>query len=1164
MPRKSCAWRSRRALAVAIESLESRQLFSALAASSPVLVFNASVPGFTGGGVSSRADTLTLTNTGAAAISFPAGALSIVKDPADANDESAQFAIAGGTLPASLAPGQSTQLQLDYTASVANSVQSALLQITSSDPAGPLTVQLHGLGTTGFFGTDEPSLANILRAFDIPTIVGAGPNDSNASNSQYPITPDPSSQEVPMQRLVKAGPGPVMITALASFDTNTQPAVRLGYYTPAEPNTASELFTIAQTDSQTVNPTALGATVFDPGGGAFGLYATFPGISTSSGVLDTHYSETSLNTALDPSHPIKFRFFPLENPDGTLVPNAYVVAAEDFNSTQFNSFTNFVGIIRNVMPAPDEAHSPVIGVTNPYAVPGTSTVVFNRIQNLNPTDPAGFVDAVHDTTTLQISNTGDQPLVINSFTLSDTTNWELVNPPALPVSIAPGGSLGLTVKFIAQTVPPHSTNLLNDTSTVNNIPVNQAGGVWNATLTINSNDPLNAATNVSLAGWWQYMSENENEPGLQTMVNDVFGLGTEIFPTSPEPQLVNKGQFPYYGEEVYSDQWALADPTLPVSVVQLAAFHNQFDATTGIEPTPTFAWYTLSGTTRTVHSLFKDAAGNSQSFFPLLKGSTTASAKGSFSPGPTSFGLDLDGEFSQNSLNTTDISLGRTGHAVRFYPVRDAQGNLVPNTWIVTMDYQDGSFDNSDFQDLVYIVSNIHPAIQAPAPTDLQATASELGAMIQWAPVNDSTLIGYNVYRSNSQSGPWAKLNNNPFSGTSFIDDVPGTGTVYYRVSAVDSAGESLAPQEGVVTIAPVAAADILQSLDINTGLVGQTAVITPGSAYDVTGAGGDIAGTNADGLRFVYEPVTGDFDAVVQIPTLSNSANTKAGLMVRASLDAGSQMVFSGATAASGYRFSYRTAADQVGVFNSVGRVSYPNVWVRLVRSGDVFTAYYSTNGSTWIFSGTLTLSLPTTLYLGMAISSHDVTETATADFRNFHVTNTPPTTGGGGTGAGTGTGSGGTGTGAGTGTGTGAGTGSGTGTGAGTGTGSGTGTGGTTGTTPPTLAQQVLLDKAALIAAQRSRTQQIKTARQTLRADQKSYNGALHALLAAERAAKRSGGSVDSTLDAAVTRLLSAIQLDKSNETSVQSSGAAAIAAARAKLATDEVALRNSRRHK
>ena len=150
--------------------------------------------------------------------------------------------------------------------------------------------------------------------------------------------------------------------------------------------------------------------------------------------------------------------------------------------------------------------------------------------------------------------------------------------------------------------------------------------------------------------------------------------------------------------------------------------------------------------------MFQQAGGTSQSLFPLLAGTTNTPASASF--GPTgSFGFDLDGEFSQDSLNTTDISLGRSGHSVRFYPVRDGSGNLIPNTWLMAMDYENGSYDNADFQDNVYLVTNMRPATQAPAVTDLEAFGATSGVSLEWAPVSDSSLIGYNVYRSSSPTG---------------------------------------------------------------------------------------------------------------------------------------------------------------------------------------------------------------------------------------------------------------------------------------------------------------------------------------------------------------------------------------------------------------------------
>jgi hypothetical protein len=613
----------------------------------------------------------------------------------------------------------------------------------------------------------------ILRAYEIPTIVGAGPNDANGSNSQYPESPDPSSQEAVLQRLVKAGSGPVTVSLLGTFDTGTQPALRFGYYTPGDPTDLSELFSINRADAQTVNPTAQGATSFDPGSSPFGLYASFPGISTSTGQLDVHYSEDPLNT-LDPAHPRKFRFFPLENPDGSVVPNAYVVAAEDFNSPTFNSFTNLVAVIRNVMAAPGGPTAPVLGLENLDQLPFSDRMIFNRIQIPNPTIP----DAVHDTGTLRLHNSGQSPLVIGGLSLSDPTNWVLVNPPALPATIAPGGTLDLQVKFIATTVPPHSDNQTNDTATTNGVSLVNAGGVWNGTLSITSNDPVSPSRSVQLAGYWQHQTEHENEPGLQTIVNLLAGYNTGIA-SSRMPSFPQTSSPVYYGEEVASGLWSVADPSMPISVQQLDAFHNQgFPATLS---------YYAQGS-QTMHKLFQIGPNQGQTLFPTLI-NTNAPAIASFTTAGA-FGFNVDGESSEDSRNTTDIQMfHRSGHAVRFYPLRDRSGMVVPNTWLMVQDYENSEFDNSDFQDLAYIVSNMRPATTPPAPTDLTAIpASSGGISLQWAPAPYGSAVGYNIFRA-YPGEPFVMLNGAPVRGTSFTDAsaFPGVRAMY-RVSSVDVA----------------------------------------------------------------------------------------------------------------------------------------------------------------------------------------------------------------------------------------------------------------------------------------------------------------------------------------------------------------------------------------
>ena len=748
------------------------------AAGKAVIAFNAIDTGLSGSGPS-RPQTLTITNTGTLPLII--GGIHIVNDPNSPTQDAAAFNITNlSNIPGTVAVGQSVTLSVTFTAS-STGIHSALLQVQSNDPATPLlSIPLHGIGTPGQFGYNEPSLVQILRANAIPTIVGSGPNDSGGNNSYYPEVPDPSSQEVPMQRLIKAGDGPVTITPLASFDAASQPVLRFGYYVPGDPTDLSELFTIGQGDAQTMNPTALGATNFDPGTAPFSLYAVFPGVSTSNGQPDTHYSEDALNT-LDPADPRKFRFFPLENPDGSIVPNAYVVAAEDYNNPQYNSFVNFVGIIRNVAPAPDAVNAPVVGLENLDGAPFSDRLIFSRIQVPNPVQP----DVVHDNATFRVHNTGDKPLIITGFSSSDPYHFFVSNIQKFPVTVAPGGTLDVNVKFIANNAPSHTDNQTNDTKTDNYpITVLQAGGVWNATLTINSNDPVNPARPVQLAGYFQYQSEKENEPGLQTIVNLMAGYQTVISnqqqPNYPEPA----SSPTYYGEEVVSPYWQQTDATQPIKVIQLDAFHQQIDDS-GNLTTPHFGYYRRGNPFATW--LIANDAMNGQTLLPHSNNGGPSTASLNISG---TFGWDLDGNYSDDSMNTVG---GGGGHHVRFYPVRDRSGNIIPNEYLAALDYGSVTFENYDFQDNVYLISNIHPANAAPTPTDVQATASGSGINVQWAPVNDASLAGYNVYRAASATGSYVKLNSSPLSGTGYFDAFAPSGvTSWYKITAIDSAGEGV------------------------------------------------------------------------------------------------------------------------------------------------------------------------------------------------------------------------------------------------------------------------------------------------------------------------------------------------------------------------------------
>src|SRR5215471_1800822 len=70
---------------------------------------------------------------------------------------------------------------------------------------------------------------------------------------------------------------------------------------------------------------------------------------------------------------------------------------------------------------------------------------------------------------------------------------------------------------------------------------------------------------------------------------------------------------------------------------------------------------------------------------------------------------------------------------------------------------------------------------------------------LAWDPNSESSLAGYNIYRSNqSGSYPSTPLNRTPLQTTSFTDSPPTIGTYYYTVRAVSVSGQESASSNQV------------------------------------------------------------------------------------------------------------------------------------------------------------------------------------------------------------------------------------------------------------------------------------------------------------------------------------------------------------------------------
>src|SRR5207245_561197 len=114
-----------------------------------------------------------------------------------------------------------------------------------------------------------------------------------------------------------------------------------------------------------------------------------------------------------------------------------------------------------------------------------------------------------------------------------------------------------------------------------------------------------------------------------------------------------------------------------------------------------------------------------------ISGSSTSPAQASFTPtSGNSFGFKVDSRYSDDTLNPLDFNpstgqtYANTGHAFRFYPLKDNSGNRIDNTYIMAMDYTGLSYSNYDYQDNIYLLSNIRPASTSSAGASAGAAPS--------------------------------------------------------------------------------------------------------------------------------------------------------------------------------------------------------------------------------------------------------------------------------------------------------------------------------------------------------------------------------------------------------------------------------------------------------
>ncbi len=168
--------------------------------------------------------------------------------------------------------------------------------------------------------------------------------------------------------------------------------------------------------------------------------------------------------------------------------------------------------------------------------------------------------------------------------------------------------------------------------------------------------------------------------------------------------------------------------------------------------------------------------------------------------------------------------------------------------------------------------------------------------------------------------------------------------------------------------------------------------------SYKVTGAGTDIW-NNSDQFEYAYKTLTGDGSMVARITgyktNTGDSTWAKGGVMIRQSTYAGSAWILMAITngSANGATFQWRQTTDgSCGNSDSAAPAKVPPYWVKITRTGNSVSAFYSADGKTWTQQGTAqTITMTDPVLIGLAAGSHvNSTTPNTFTFDNVSTTGT------------------------------------------------------------------------------------------------------------------------------------------------------------------------------
>lgn len=202
---------------------------------------------------------------------------------------------------------------------------------------------------------------------------------------------------------------------------------------------------------------------------------------------------------------------------------------------------------------------------------------------------------------------------------------------------------------------------------------------------------------------------------------------------------------------------------------------------------------------------------------------------------------------------------------------------------------------------------------------------------------------------------------------------------------ATDDRGASTTSAPVAITVNAATAPSLLTAGDIGAVAAAGSTSEADG-VFTVRGSGADIWGS-ADEFHFARMAVSGDLDITVRVASVTAiDPWTKAGVMIRDTLNANGKHAHMCVSGSSGAAFQRRTTSGGTSTGTTVTDITAPH-WLRLTRRGTTFTGYRSADGVAWTQAGQVSITMGTTVQVGLAVTAHADGQIATAVFEQLEI---------------------------------------------------------------------------------------------------------------------------------------------------------------------------------